>query len=178
MNIIFLTSITEDRYLGRSVSRVVMPTRPCSHVRRTPQPVEEWVDQWHRSRFTITGFFAHDDNKKKISWTRIRAANTGSNSRHTHEVVPGDGNSTVLCRNHKNTRLVVRKKRRVECSQRKCRRKKVPAVMASTDRVTGRSKILEHHTPTPLSGAPVNTKRDNLNGDVTIARTISFSNSN
>jgi hypothetical protein len=44
--------------------------------------------------------------------------------------------------------------------------------------ITRRSKILEHRTPTPLSGAPVNTKWDNLNGDVTLAQTISFSNSN
>jgi outer membrane receptor for monomeric catechols len=30
--------------------------------------------------------------------------------------------------------------------------------------------------PTPLSGAPVNTKWDNFNDNVTLARTISFSN--
>jgi hypothetical protein len=44
--------------------------------------------------------------------------------------------------------------------------------------ITHRSKILEHHTPTPLSGAPVNTKWDNLNGDMTLVRTITFPNSN
>jgi hypothetical protein len=83
----------------------------------------------------ITGFSAHDDNRKKISRTRV---SYGSNSRHTHEVVPGDGDSIVLCRNHKNTWLVAREKRRVERL-----RKKVSALRAH------RSKILEHRTPTP-----------------------------
>uniref|UniRef100_A0A2S2QQ16 Uncharacterized protein n=1 Tax=Sipha flava TaxID=143950 RepID=A0A2S2QQ16_9HEMI len=141
-----------------------MPTRPCSQVRRTPQQAEESVDQRRRSRFTITGFSAQE-NFADTDQLRFEQ------SSHTYEVIPGDGDSTVLCCNHKNTRPLAREKRRVGRSQRKFRRKKVPEL-------TRRSKILEHHTPTLLSGAPVNTKWDNLNGDVTLARTISFSNSN
>jgi hypothetical protein len=143
-----------------------MPTRPYSHVRRTPRPAEESVVQRRRSRFTITDFSAHDDNRKKISRTRV---SYGSNSRHTPESVPGD-TVTPSCygtttKTHgrwhgKNDESDVRRE--------SFGGKKVPEL-------TRRSKILEHHTPSPLS---VNTKRDNLNGDVTLARTISFSNSN
>jgi hypothetical protein len=57
-----------------------MLTRPCSHVRRTPQPAEELVDQRRQSQFTITGFSAHDDNRKKISQIRV------SYGRDTHEL--------------------------------------------------------------------------------------------
>jgi hypothetical protein len=166
------------RYLRRSGVRVVMPTWPCSHVRQTPQPAEESVDQQRRSRFTVTGFSTHDDSRKKISRTTV---SYGSNSRHTHEVVPGDGDCTVLCRNHKNTRPAAREKQRVGRLQIVSAEKSPgsngvhgPVIFA----ITHRSKILEHHTPTPLSGAPVNTKWGNLNDNVTLARMISFSNSN
>jgi predicted DNA-binding transcriptional regulator AlpA len=48
-----------------------MSTRPCSHLRRTPQLAEESVDQRRRSRFTITGFSALNDNRNKILRTRV-----------------------------------------------------------------------------------------------------------
>jgi hypothetical protein len=119
----FIFKKYNGRYLGRSGVRMVIPTRPCSHVRRTPQPAKESVDQRRRSRFTIIGFPVHDDNRKKTSRTRI---SYGSNSRHTHEVVLGDGDTIVPCRNHKNTRTVAREKRQDGRSQRKFWRKRVP----------------------------------------------------
>jgi hypothetical protein len=148
-----------------------MPTRPCSHVRRTPQPAEESVDQRRRSRFTITCFSAHDDNRKKISRTRV---SYGSNSRHTHTkmvTMPQSQRRTAGGTGKTTSRTFAEK-----VSAKKSpggNGVHGPMIIVPRKRADRKfSNITRRHR------YRVDTKWDSLNDDVTLARTISFSNSN